>query len=558
MLDAELSKIEKPAGIANPKDFRNEVVKFALRARAKKGGRNPAWTSYEKLREVIEKRMFSQVEDLLPVISFGTKKTERPISSTSNSSSAWSSAATPSARCAGWSSGTCASTRPANARPAIRPMRHFIDRRLNPKDKNLGNRQRFMRRARAQIKYVVDRSIKDRSIALADAGETVRIPTKSIGEPIFHHAATGGGRSTVLPGNTEFVAGDRIPKCFLGGEGPGGKRASDSGDGEDAFEFTLTREEFLDVFFENLELPNLVKISLKETHATKPRRAGYTASGTATNINVLRTMRNSFDRRLALKRPKAGAAEAIEMEIAALAECDDLDAGEARKLAALRDEVEALQRRRRLVPYIDPMDIRYNRFEPQPQPNTKAFMFCVMDVSGSMGEREKDLAKRFFILLHLLLRRRYERIDVVFIRHTHVAQEVDEDAFFYSRETGGTVVSTALVELERIIDERYPPNSWNIYAAQASDGDNYAGDAGKCTSLLDSVLLPLCQYYAYVEILDEREMDLFRNTENGTALWRAYRTVQKSWPNFAMKRIARPGDIYPVFRELFARQTKSS
>ena len=74
LLNQELSKIEKPAGIANPKDFRNEVVKFALRARAANKGKNPAWTSYEKLREVIEKRMFSQVEDLLPVISFGTKK----------------------------------------------------------------------------------------------------------------------------------------------------------------------------------------------------------------------------------------------------------------------------------------------------------------------------------------------------------------------------------------------------------------------------------------------------------------------------------------------------
>jgi serine protein kinase len=74
LLNQELSKIEKPAGIANPKDFRNEVVKFTLRARAQRGGRNPTWTSYEKIREVIERRMFSQVEDLLPVISFGSKK----------------------------------------------------------------------------------------------------------------------------------------------------------------------------------------------------------------------------------------------------------------------------------------------------------------------------------------------------------------------------------------------------------------------------------------------------------------------------------------------------
>ena len=108
LLNQELSKIEKPAGIANPKDFRNEVVKFALRARAANNGQNPSWTSYEKLREVIERRMFSQVEDLLPVISFGSKKDRRPRRSTPTLSIAWSIAATPSVRCAAWSSGTCA------------------------------------------------------------------------------------------------------------------------------------------------------------------------------------------------------------------------------------------------------------------------------------------------------------------------------------------------------------------------------------------------------------------------------------------------------------------
>jgi uncharacterized sporulation protein YeaH/YhbH (DUF444 family) len=171
-----------------------------------------------------------------------------------------------------------------------------------------------------------------------------------------------------------------------------------------------------------------------------------------------------------------------------------------------------------------------------------------------MGEREKDLAKRFFILLHMFLKRRYERIEVVFVRHTHEAQEVDEETFFYSRETGGTVVSTALREMLSIVRERYPPGEWNIYTAQASDGDNFSGDAEKCIALLDSEVMPLCQYYAYVEILDEREMELFQDPDKGTALWQAYRTVSTSWPNFEMKRIAGPGDIYPVFRDLFAKQ----
>jgi uncharacterized sporulation protein YeaH/YhbH (DUF444 family) len=224
-------------------------------------------------------------------------------------------------------------------------------------------------------------------------------------------------------------------------------------------------------------------------------------------------------------------------------------------MAELHRQLEELKCRRRAIPYVDPFDLRYNRFENHPEPNTNAVMFCLMDVSGSMGEREKDLAKRFFMILHLFLKRRYEHIEVVFVRHTHEAQEVDEETFFYSRETGGTVVSSALKEMLKIVNDRYPPGEWNIYTAQASDGDNFSGDAEKCIELLDKELMPLCQYYAYVEILDEREMELFQDPEKGTALWQAYRTVGANWANFETKRIAGPGDIYPVFRELFAKQT---
>ncbi len=152
--------------------------------------------------------------------------------------------------------------------------------------------------------------------------------------------------------------------------------------------------------------------------------------------------------------------------------------GARQRIAELRAELERLERRRRRIAYIDPVDIRFNRFDPRPIPNANAVMFCLMDVSGSMGEREKDLAKRFFVVLHLFLKRRYERTEIVFIRHTHEAQEVDEDTFFYSTQSGGTVVSTALEEMRRVIDERYPSREWNIYAAQASDGDNFATDSG--------------------------------------------------------------------------------
>ena len=438
-------------------------------------------------------------------------------------------------------------------------MPSFIDRRLNPKDKSLSNRQRFLRRARGELKRVVHEKIKSGKIVDVDAGHSVPFPLDGTSEPSFQADRSSGRREHVLPGNKEFTAGDRLAKPGQGGGTGAGKGAASEGDMEDDFQFVLSREEVLDLFFEDLELPDMIKSSLKEAVTFRSRRAGFTIAGAPTNINVGRTMRNSFGRRIALQRPKLAQVEAIAKEIEEL-EAKHPKPGSAafERLAKMRSELERLERRRKVVGYIDPVDIRFNRFEPQPLPNASAVMFCLMDVSGSMGEREKDLAKRFFVLLHLFLKRRYERIDIVFIRHTHQAHEVDEETFFRSTQSGGTVVSTALEEMQRIILERYPSQDWNIYAAQASDGDNLAGDSEHCVNLLNKEIMKLCQYYAYVEILDERESAIFRSTDNGTSLWRSYRQVGENWRNFQMTRIAKPGDIYPVFRQLFAKQPSSA
>lgn len=427
-------------------------------------------------------------------------------------------------------------------------MPNFIDRRLNPKDKSIGNRQRFLRRAREELKRAVKEQVK--SIGIADVGTThsVSMPTRGVGEPTFQPAADTGDRERVLPGNREFSPGDRLRKQQSGG---GGKGGAGTGEDEDDFQFALSRNEVLDLFFEDLELPDMVKLSLKETLTFKSRRAGFAVTGSPTNINVGRTMRNSFGRRVALRRPKQAEIDALLAEIA---ELERKGGGHAQEqLAMLQAELDWLERRRRRVPFIDTVDIRFNRFEQQPLPNASAVMFCLMDVSASMGEREKDLAKRFFVLLHLFLKRRYERIEIVFIRHTDEAREVDEETFFYSTQSGGTMVSTALAEMLRVIEARYPASEWNIYAAQASDGDNISGDSDRCITLLSAVMR-LCQYYAYVEIIDERESEIFARTDNGTSLWRAYRTIDGEFPNFQMTRISKPADIYPVFRKLFARQ----
>lgn len=430
---------------------------------------------------------------------------------------------------------------------------HFIDRRKNPKGKSLGNRQRFLKRAKAQIKDAVNKSLRDRSLKDLDRGEKITIPSKSTKEPRFRLDPKTGERNWVSPGNKEFTEGDRIKKPPQNGGRGRGKEASDDGDGEDSFQFTLSQDEFLNIFFEDLELPNLVKRSLKEITSHQYKRAGITVAGSPTNLNLIRTMRNAHGRRLALGRPSTREMNELKERLFELERNSQPDENEIAEKKALIIRLQEMEARRRWAPYIDPLDVRYNAFEPSPVKTTAAVMFCLMDVSGSMGEREKDLAKRFYMLLYLFLKRRYEQVDVVFIRHTHHAEEVDEETFFYSRQSGGTVVSTAIEKMLEVQQDRYPASEWNIYVAQASDGYTQSGDAKRCVELLCEEVMPIVQYYAYIEILDEREMEVFADADTGAELWRAYRGFAPGFGHFAQTRIARPQDIFPVFRELFAK-----
>jgi uncharacterized sporulation protein YeaH/YhbH (DUF444 family) len=421
-------------------------------------------------------------------------------------------------------------------------MSHFIDRRLNSKNKSTVNRQRFLRRYKSQLKRAVSDAVNRRSITDIDAGEKVGIPSKDISEPTFHHGP-GGSRDMVHPGNKEFQAGDRVPRPEDGsGSGSGQGRAGRGGAGQDDFVFELSREEFLDLLFDDLALPNLVRNQLVGTTEFKTVRAGYTTEGAPANIDVVRSLRGAIARRTALAAPHRGRIRELEAELEALlaAGAGDSDA----RVVALREEIDRLKTRVAALPFIDTFDLRYQAYTKQPEPTSKAVMLCIMDVSGSMDQVRKNLAKRFFILLYLFLQRNYDQIEVVFIRHHTIAQEVDEQEFFYSRETGGTVVSSALNLAYDVISERYASDTWNIYAAQASDGDNWDSDSTICREILIQRLMPLMRYYAYVEITPRQHQ----------SLWYAYQDVRAAHPHFAMEEINGAEEIYPVFRELFKRQ----
>jgi uncharacterized sporulation protein YeaH/YhbH (DUF444 family) len=424
---------------------------------------------------------------------------------------------------------------------------NIIDRRVNPGGKSFANRQRFLRRARAQVRKAVREASTSRSIKDAGKGGEISIPSGGVHEPHLRRSSQGGVRDYVLPGNKTYVEGDSIARPQQGGGQ--GSQASDSGEGEDEFRFALSDEEYLDLYLEDLELPDLAKRQIAGATSVLWRQAGYSVSGPPSRLSVPRTLRHSMSRRIALKRPKADEINALREEIEKL----EREGGQYEALVQKRKELEHIIQRSKRIPYIDPVDVRYRRLESNPKPIAKAVMFCLMDVSGSMNEHMKDLAKRFYSLLYLFLNRRYEHVDVVFIRHTHEASEVDEQTFFYSRETGGTVVSTALFKMAEIVRNRYPVDQWNIYAAQASDGDNTSSDNAVVLAQLRDVILPICQYYAYVEVGMDDEDDHPGAGEPSTNLWRAYRRVSVDAP-FAMRKVKHRRDIYPVFRELFARR----
>ncbi|MDP3821590.1 MAG: YeaH/YhbH family protein [Burkholderiales bacterium] len=425
-------------------------------------------------------------------------------------------------------------------------LQQIIDRRLAGKNKSIGNRERFLRRHHNQVRDAVRRAVDGRGIRDMERGEDIHIPKRDISEPVFGHGQ-GGTREMVHPGNQEYVAGDQIERPKGGGGKGGGKGdPSDSGEGDDDFVFHLSKEEFMQIFFDDLALPRLTQTQLAETPEWKSHRAGFVSDGTPSNLSVVRSMRGAIGRRLAIGAGSRGELRALE---------DELELVMAQPVTAMREarredleaRISVLKNRLSRIPYLDPIDLRFRSRVKVPVPTTKAVMFCLMDVSGSMDEGRKELSKRFFILLYLFLTRHYDKIDLVFIRHHTQAQEVDEENFFHARETGGTVVSSALVLMDEIIKARYSPSEWNIYGAQASDGDNWHHDSGRCRELLTEQLLPACRYFAYVQVADEEQN-----------LWEEYTRLQESHPHFAMRKVTEASQIYPVFRELFKKEGASA
>jgi len=421
-------------------------------------------------------------------------------------------------------------------------MANFIDRRLNGKNKSMVNRQRFLRRYKGQIKKSLTDAINKRGVTDISSGESITIPKKDLSEPFFHQGE-GGNKNRIHPGNDQFTTGDKIPRPKnQQGQGSGDGEASDSGEGNDDFVFSISKDEYLNLLFEDLELPNLERNQLDKLIEYKTIRTGYCADGNPANIDIVKSLQGSIARRIAMTSCKRKKLKELQEKLVILQQ-DKIDRFS--EITSIEKQIAELINKIAKVPFIDTFDLRFRNYAKQAIPTSKAVMFCLMDVSGSMDQATKDIAKRFYILLYLFLTRTYKTIDVVYIRHHTQAKEVDEQEFFYSQETGGTIASSALELMAKIIDERYHASDWNIYGAQASDGDNWADDSPKCSELLCNKILPISRYFSYIEITQRAHQ----------TLWHKYMQVAESNAHFAMRHIKTVDDIYPVFRGLFKKST---
>ena len=367
----------------------------------------------------------------------------------------------------------------------------IIDRRKNPGSKSSDNRQKFIKRTKKEIRKSIHDTLGKRSIKGSSDSQDVVITRKGIDEPQFGHNPQSGSRDIVLPGNKEFVEGDLLRKPPSGqGQGKGEGEASNEGIGEDEFGFALSNDE------------------------------------------------------IALKGPKLKKIKELEAE---LETCKDKE-----RRVEIEEEISRLRIRANAVSFVDPVDLRYNNFSKKPAPISQAVVFFVMDVSASMTQAHKDLAKRFFMLLNLFVSRKYKRVDCVFIRHHIQATECDEHDFFNNKENGGTVVSSAFKLAKEIIDDRYSPNEWNLYFSQASDGDNWDNDNEELMQVLTNDILPITQYFSYIQVGTKRHG--YYNTGN---LLQEYEILVNNNKNIVTKHIEDTFDIYPVFREIFKIKDKN-
>ncbi|HEY3136017.1 MAG TPA: sporulation protein YhbH [Blastocatellia bacterium] len=365
------------------------------------------------------------------------------------------------------------------------------------------DQERHKERVRDAIKKNLGSIVSNESIILSDGKRVVRVPIRSLDEYKFRfdyrkkkHVATGDGATKV---------GDVIAREGDDAQVPG-PRAGDQ-PGQEYYEAEVEIDEIAKLIFEDLHLPYLEEkakhaVPSKETKFTEIRRAGILA-----NLDKRRSILENMKRRAR-------------------------EGGDAR-IGPFKKE-----------------DLRYKTWDQRMTYESNAVVIAMMDVSGSMGEFKKYIARSFYFWMVRFLKSKYDNVNIVFISHHTEAKEVSEQQFFTQGESGGTVVSSAYRLALDIIGERFPAKDWNIYPFHFSDGDNYYSDNDEAVKLADE-LITTCNLFGYGEI-GEEGVSSYRRSSG--ALLSIFKDRLKSQERFVGVRIDDKEDVYPALKEFFGKR----
>ncbi|MBI4068411.1 YeaH/YhbH family protein [Candidatus Kaiserbacteria bacterium] len=429
-------------------------------------------------------------------------------------------------------------------------MSTIIDQRKSMGGRSVPNRDRFARREETIFRDAVREGIgkKDMTQAGDEQSRRVKVTAKSMQEPSFRHSGKGIFER-VLPGNKQFNPGDRVPINKDGSGSGGGKQGSLEGD-EGGIELEMSEEKYFDILFERCGLPNLIKRRLTGSEEVTQVRAGIVKEGPYPRMNIVRSFNQARVRRKAMMGTWQRKLEALEKERSeleaelAVQSCSLVDDPRQKRLREIERHITTFRGKIDHI-RLDPMDLRFRGIIEVPKPVTNAVVFAIRDSSVSMGDKEMEISYLFILLLYRFLKhtKKYSRVVIRFIEHTTEAFEVSQEEFFKTRRTGGTNISSAYEKMLEIVRNEYPIADWNIYGAQCSDGDNALEDMDDAMMLLEDIILPIVQYFAYAEINSRPEAP--------SVLWRTMKPVADRHEHLAMRNIADTEEIYPVFRDLF-------
>ena len=389
-------------------------------------------------------------------------------------------------------------------------MAIFKDASTGGTDRSQWDRKRHRQLVEDAIKKNIGGIVAEESIIGQSKDKKIKIPIKGIKEYQFIYGNNSGGAGAGTGGEER---GQVIGKTGQQGQQPGSGQAG-SEPGEDIYETEITLDELTQYLFEDLNLPDLERKKYSQIEAERNyKRSGFQKKGIPPRLAKKRTVVEKLKRQQTALRSM------------------DLPVVEARDGQSGR------------IPFRED-DLRYFRVKPDLDRHSNAVVICIMDTSGSMDQTRKYLARSFFFLLYQFVRYKYEQVEVAFIAHSTEAKEVSEDEFFHKGESGGTYISSGYVKALEIIEQRYNPALWNIYAFHCSDGDNWHNDNPKAIELAGE-LCGLCNLFGYAEVGVKYW---------GSSIMKEYQQQIRAG-NFIAATMATKDDVWPVFKKILEKDS---